>query len=73
MIMADGSRAAWLEARSASAMTLREFDANARRLGITQMAGRLARERSFIVDSLKAFGGEAWGYSPEGDNSWIAK
>jgi hypothetical protein len=60
-----------LEARSATAMTLRQFDDAARRLGITQIVGRSAKDRRSIAAALSAFGGTVWHYSPDGDNSWV--
>ena len=65
------SREEVLVARAAAALTLQQFDNDARRLGLTRMVGRLARDRKYIVDSLKAWGGEPWPFSPDGDNSWV--
>jgi hypothetical protein len=62
-----------LEARAATAMTLRQFDDDARRLGLTQMVGTPAKQRRSIAAALSAFGGIVWPYSPEGNNSWVVK
>lgn len=62
-----------LEVRSAAALTLQQFDCDLRRLGITRIAGRIARDRRYVVDSLRAMGGEPWEYSPTEDNSWLPK
>lgn len=60
-----------LEARIAAAYTLRQFDADARRLGVTRMAGRAARDRKYLSDTLQSLGGEPWAYSSVRDNSWV--
>ena len=66
-----GKKRDLLEGRAAAAITLRQFDSEARRMGITRMAGRIARERKYIVEALKAHGGQSWNYSSTADNSWI--
>jgi len=72
-VLLMGYYADMLEARVAVALTLRQFDDDARRLGITKMVGSPAKERRYICESLSAFGGSPWPYSSTADNSWVRK
>lgn len=60
-----------LETRAASAMTLRDFDNDLRRLRVVILSGRLKRERKLLSDMLTDLGGEPWPYAPDDDNSWV--
>lgn len=60
-----------LEARIASAMTLRQFDEDFRRMKISKLVGKPSRDRASIEATLVALGGQSWPYSPDGDNSWL--
>lgn len=60
-----------LEGRVATALTLRNFDNEMRRLKVTKLPPRLAGERKMMVRNLEAFGGTPWIYSSVVDNSWI--
>lgn len=62
-----------LEARIATAYTLRDFDDDARRIGIERMVGRAARERKIITDTLRSLGGIPWPFSAKRDNSWLPR
>jgi hypothetical protein len=60
-----------LEARIATAITLRQFDEDSRRMRIQRIVGRIARERKMITETLIELGGAPWPYSSVGDNSWL--
>ncbi len=62
-----------LEARSATAMTLRQLDAECRAVGITKMTGDILKRRKVLVELLKDFGGQPWPYSKDSDNSWVGE
>lgn len=59
------------EYRSAAAMTLRDFDANLRRLRVKTLPYRMVEERRVLTRTLTSLGGQAWPYSSSGDNSWV--
>lgn len=70
-IVGVGVKEDLIESRAASALTLRQFDDDARRMGVRHLAGRLAKQRNLLVDLLTAVGGQPWPYSPDVDNSWL--
>ena len=70
-IVGIGVKENFLESRAASALTLRQFDDDARRMGVRRLAGRLARQRDLLVDMLTDVGGQPWPYSPDVDKSWL--
>lgn len=62
-----------LQARADAALALLQFDSDAREAGKQRIVGLAAKRRQKLIDNLHIYGGAAWKYSPDTENSWVTQ